>query len=153
MQDTATQAMTEVALGLSMAFFALLILALISIGLPNNNLANEQGKAGYEIERSLELNSDSQQETINDDKAVDARAFVFYWQGRWFDANMQEISLKSINHRQNIDNETQNQLVVVVTKSTPFEDLLTIKTNLDSFSIELAEMTSEWQNAFTQAGY
>ena len=32
--DTSTQAMTEVALGLSMAFFSLLILALFSIGLP-----------------------------------------------------------------------------------------------------------------------
>lgn len=32
--DTSTQAMTEVALGLSMAFFCLLILALFSIGLP-----------------------------------------------------------------------------------------------------------------------
>lgn len=34
MQDTTSSAMTEVALGLSMAFFALLIVALLSMSIP-----------------------------------------------------------------------------------------------------------------------
>jgi len=40
MQDTTTNAMTEVALGLSMAFFSLLIVTLLSMSVAKDNSAN-----------------------------------------------------------------------------------------------------------------
>ena len=158
MQDTATQAMTEVALGLSMAFFALLILALISISLPNSeNEADEQLTTQIEYERSFELNTSDNEaqassEHAESSKRLDkSRNIVFYWQQSWFDANMQPITVAAKYPVSETKTNGNIPLVVVVSKSTSFEELLTIQQDLKAYSIELAEMTPEWQKAFIQA--
>jgi len=159
MQDTATQAMTEVALGLSMAFFALLILALISISLPNSeNEADDQLATQIEYERSFELNTSDNEAQASSEHAESSkrsdksRNIVFYWQQSWFDANMQPITVAAKYPAAETKTNGNIPLVVVVSKSTSFEELLTIQQELKAYSIELAEMTPEWQKAFIQAG-
>lgn len=70
--DTSTQAMTEVALGLSMAFFCLLILALFSIGLPNQSQTNP---ASLNKEEQLSIADNNQKTSPSDIPVKDSSNF------------------------------------------------------------------------------
>lgn len=153
MQDTATQAMTEVALGLSMAFFALLILALISIGLPQQSTQNKVSNSAELFDETVSLNT-SEQNTQQVEQATTKQSLLFFWEGEYYDAQMKKVILPTwlVKQVQQTDKATAKprpNVVVVVPQSTDLQALLRIQASFSPLNIELAQFDSKWQQAFT----
>jgi hypothetical protein len=146
MQDTATQAMTEVALGLSMAFFALLILALISVSLPNNADSSElKAQPFVPIDQQIALGAGDQKSTTNNDSGDaqrQAQTIILYWEGQYFDLQHQAIDIKTMS---NLKHEKQAVLIVAVPAACSLDELLAIQSVFDGHDIKLTKLSSEWQ--------
>lgn len=93
-QDTSTQAMTEVALGLSMAFFAILIVALLSTSAAHQSPETQpQGMKPMTLpDTALSLGP----ATNNDKTTVDGQ-FIFYHDGKLLDQTLREVVVDSLD--------------------------------------------------------
>ena len=144
MQDTATQAMTEVALGLSMAFFALLILALISVSLPTeaelqSTSANKIDTEYVPSNKQITLNSNQTDAVFNDKKAANKaqkQTIILYWQGQFFDVNKQAFNPQSLS--------PQQAVIVAVSAQSNLQELLTIQEVFAQQDVKLTSLTKEW---------
>ncbi len=140
--DTSTQAMTEVALGLSMAFFALLILALISISLPANpnNLASDMAAqvklAAQHSQPSVNDSTKTQQEKAN--PAEKPPFIVLYWAGQYVDVNQQKIDISDIQ---------QQNVVIAVDPQIPFSQLVSIQGQFNGQEMRLTTLSDDWKIA------
>ena len=156
MQDTATQAMTEVALGLSMAFFALLILALISVTLPEESLVKDTQKSlQVSLDKSIELHAKDSAEYNTHSPEAAAPVFMFFYEKKWFNSELQKLSIQQVKSslaESNQDVSENNLLTVVVPSESSFEELLFIQQSLAPNPVQLAEMSEDWRQALAQAG-
>ena len=156
LQDTSTQAMTEVALGLSMAFFALLIIALMSVALPvqtpsdmaDNNLEipsqNGQGQSNHTLELALQalINSLDAKTKSASASALDSigqhTTVLFYWDGRFFNAQEQVVQINEAN--------MQHDIIVAVSPQLPFSQLMAIQDQFKGDKMRLTTLSPAWQN-------
>lgn len=149
-QDTSTQAMTEVALGLSMAFFALLIIALMSVSLPSsvNEIAkstSDNFKQQLEIAKKVNLSledSSAQEKPI--DKATISNTeevILLYWEGQFFDTQHQIVNLEELT--------ITNNIIVAVSSEIPFNQLINIQTQFAGNTLRLTQLSEQWHRAFT----
>lgn len=156
MQDTATQAMTEVALGLSMAFFALLILALISVTLSDESVASKsQDSLRVSLEDSLELQVAHMPDQITQSTDISAAVFMFFYEGEWFNSDIQKLNTQQIKNflaKVNRAEPEKSPLTVVVSRESSFEELLFIQQSLAPYPVQLAEMSEDWRQALAQSG-
>lgn len=93
-QDTSTQAMTEVALGLSMAFFAILIVALLSTSASHQPPETQMQSVKPMIlpETSLSLGA-----AATKDKATVNAQFIFYHNGKLLDQTLRDVGVDSLD--------------------------------------------------------
>jgi 16S rRNA G1207 methylase RsmC len=154
MQDTSTQAMTEVALGLSMAFFALLIIALMSVALPPNTQADAvkisktassaaKIDVSNQVELSIQTTSKNKQAAVSSDNAAkQEHTILLYWGGQYFDTQQQLISIDEVLSKQN--------LIVAVSPQIPFKHLITIQTQFAGKQMRLTTLSEQWQNSLSE---
>ncbi|MFT6267827.1 MAG: hypothetical protein ACJAVV_000626 [Alphaproteobacteria bacterium] len=156
MQDTSTQAMTEVALGLSMAFFALLIIALMSVALPSQIQANSVSKlnetsANIDLSNQIELSlqettqnkqSDNRQKSNKADASEQQQTILLFWGGQFFNTQQQLVSISEIR--------LSNDLVVAVSPQIPFNQLIDIQKQFVDKQMRLTTLSQEWQNALAE---
>ena len=158
LQDTSTQALTEVALGLSMAFFALLIIALFSMTLPSQ--VSDERKQGhentplykqdfsYEVliaanankqntdKQGAEKRSGSTGNTESTENKAQAPFIVLYWGGKYFDTNNRVLSIIDVQSRQNV--------IVAVDPQIPFEQLIDIQKAFAGKEMRLTRLSPDW---------
>jgi hypothetical protein len=128
MQDSTTNAMTEVALGLSMAFFSLLIVALLSISVPKSL-----------PEESKELNADSKNITISKQTKSSSSGpvqFAFYYDGYFYDQNLLPKKISNFDSKQG--------LVVAVDKKIAFSDVFTLRQQINHPNLSITTLNDEW---------
>ncbi len=166
--DHSTQAMTEVALGLSMAFFALLILALISMGSgldagamraassdekhDTNADASLRYQKGIYLEKELtpdlrkdaeQMNEGERQESKRSTLALkDNQLFIVFANEQFFDANLQPIKPEQLANDQS--------LVLAVSPELSFDKLLTLKSRFTQQDIHITALNEQWLNALAQ---
>lgn len=149
MQDTTTQAMTEVALGLSMAFFALLVLALISISLPSNTDTSPHQTSDIPQDRLLQLHSS---QNLKDDAGLgksQTQMLILYWKGQYYNLQKEPVELASIFS--SLEKASKNRdLVLAVSASTDLHQLLNIQASFAQRDIKLTKLSAEWEAAFEQ---
>ena len=92
--DTSTQAMTEVALGLSMAFFSLLILALFSIGLPDSTQKEEPSLT---IDEQLTLADNNEKPSKNQTAESRKQQYVFYFNQQFYDKQLTRLNIDNFS--------------------------------------------------------
>jgi hypothetical protein len=138
MQDTSTQAMTEVALGLSMAFFCLLILALFSIGLP------EQAK-----QLETQLHKPEQLTLVagakGQSKAPQPRAeqqFVFYFNGQFYDQVLQKRQIQSFTRSQ--------PLILAVPDNLALAQVMAVRKSIKHPNLSITLLNQEWLDKLEQ---
>lgn len=165
--DTNTQAMTEVALGLSMAFFSLLILALLSIS------AGNQSKSQSNVTSSTteKLTSASQEPSIQSDEQLlsmlnknrlsltDAKTteqgseggveaeqskttFIFYYKGQYYDTNLAPQSIDMVN--------PNKPTVVAVAPNLSFSEVMQVHQDFSAKEIQITAMDKNWLSAFAE---
>ena len=146
--DTSTQAMTEVALGLSMAFFSLLILALFSIGLPEQtqkkqHLQKDQPSLAEDEQLKLASNSEkpSQKRTSGNKK----QQYAFYFNGQFYDKQLNRLDIDNFSRF-----ETQQPLILAVQDSLPLIKIMALRKQINHPNLSITMLNQKWQTRLEQ---
>lgn len=129
-------AMTEVALGLAMAFFAIFVLVLVSLGEPAsaNDTASQQQQPVNVSDVNL---SNSKAERTLEGEEV----FVLYHQGAFYDQNLEPIQLEQI----------QAPMVLGVMPDLPLSQVIEIQSTVGSINnhstVAVTLLDEAWQQA------
>ena len=122
--------LTEVALALSMAFFALMVLSIFAL------TQTEQEKSSI---KSLVINNSSQVKKENKTKSK----VMFYFDNMFYDKNFQILDINKIK------NSKETHILAVPSKIS-VKKLFTIKTSLKNLNVKITQQTDEWEKAFNQ---
>ena len=126
--DYSHNPLTEVALALSMAFFALMVLTIFA-------LSQKQFKS-IESDK-ISINSKS---SINKDKKDKKRILVFYHNKNFYDQNLKIWRLE--NHGKQSDRYT-----LAVPKEMSVKELFEIKKIFQGLHLQVAEQNQQWSDA------
>jgi hypothetical protein len=151
--DTSTQAMTEVALGLSMAFFSLLILALFSIGLPDQvkQVAPQQLDSSLTPppkNEQLNLAANSSHSTTNKESKTTPETkqqYVFYFNGQFYDEQLTHLSIESLSNFGN-----QQSLILAVQENLPLLQVMAVRKQINHANLSITMLNQKWQNQLEQ---
>ena len=122
--------LTEVALALSMAFFALMVLSIFAL------TQKEQEKSSI---KSLVINNSSQVKIENKIKSK----FMFYFDNMFYDKNFQILDINKIKN-------SKETYILAVPSKISVKKLFTIKTSLKNLNVKITQQTEEWEKAFNQ---
>lgn len=136
--DTSTQAMTEVALGLSMAFFSLLILALFSIGLPNPTQKKEPSLA---IDEQLTLADNSGKSVESHTTGSKEQQFVFYFNQQFYDKQLTPLNIDNFSRF-----ETQQPLILAVQDNLPLIKIMALRKQINHPQLSITMLDHKWQS-------
>ena len=126
--DYSHNPLTEVALALSMAFFAIMVLTIFA-------LSQKQFKS-IESDK-ISMNSKS---TIDKDKKDKKRTLVFYHNNNFYDQNLK------IWRLENQDKQTDRYTLAVPTKMS-VKELFEIKKNFQGLDLQVTEQNHQWNEA------
>ena len=126
--DYSHNPLTEVALALSMAFFAIMVLTIFA-------LSQKQFKS-TESDK-ISINSKS---SVNKDKKDEKRTLVFYHNKNFYDQNLKRWRLK--NHEE----KTVRYTLAVPTKMA-VKELFEIKNLFQGFDLQVTEQSQQWNEA------
>ena len=162
MQDTSTQAMTEVALALSMAFFSLLIVALISIGLPANNdsvalikevTATQQIQASdtnmTEVQTHSETSDQANAKPYNDATEHAQSNFLFFYKDQLYmmkggsNSKANDIDSLVLFDKHYL---VGGDLIIVLPEQTSVSQLRHLQEQFRDKQMQFAVMSGEWLN-------
>ena len=122
--------LTEVALALSMAFFALMVLSIFAL------TQTEQEKSSI---KSLVVNNSSQVKKENKFKSK----VMFYFDSVFYDKNFQILDINKIKN-------SKETYILAVPSKISVKKLFTIKTSLKNLNVKITQQTEEWEKAFNQ---
>ena len=126
--DYSHNPLTEVALALSMAFFAIMVLTIFA-------LSQKQFKS-IESDK-LSINSKS---SINKDKKDKKRILVFYYNKNFYDQNLKIWRLV-------IQGKQTDRYTLAVPKEMSVKELFEIKKIFQDFDLQVTEQNQQWNNA------
>jgi hypothetical protein len=133
MQDTTTSAMTEVALGLSMAFFTLLIVALLSMGFPKDAQSNVTTlPEGLQDKTVLDIQVDSK----NLGSTKSETQFAFYFDDKFYDESLVLRSIASFAKDKN--------LIIAVNPTLSFADVLSLRQQINHPKLSITASNKTW---------
>jgi hypothetical protein len=141
--DTSTQAMTEVALGLSMAFFSLLILALFSIGLPEQALQNEpvqKNQPPLNNDEQLKLASSNGKKSQSKTSVNEKQQYAFYFNEQFYDKQLNRLSIDNFARF-----ETQQPLILAVQDSLPLVQIMALRKQINHPNLSITMLNQTWQ--------
>ena len=143
--DHAQSAMTEVALALAMAFFAIMVLAMISMG--SSVQANKTQKAEASVDLtdmqlSLQaLQPDQKNNQLNPSKETiktvgpDDLLVVFY-QGQWFDRTLSPLNPESLS--------ADKPVILALDPDLPLNEAIAARSQLARSNITIAPLDRQW---------
>ena len=126
--DYSHNPLTEVALALSMAFFAIMVLTIFA-------LSQKQFKS-IESDK-ISINSKS---SINKDNKDKKRILVFYHNKKFYDQNLKIWRLEN-------QGKQTNKYTLAVPKEMSVKELFEIKKIFQDFDLQVAEQNQQWNNA------
>jgi len=135
-----SQAMTEVALGLAMAFFAMMILAMLSMS--SSAMVNgEERKAGaiaVSLRQKSEPVNDSQPgaESKNGSLTNADDLIIIYYQGRYLNTQLESLDVKSLNDSQNY--------VLALSPNLSLKTVLAVKSEISAPNLVITELDEAW---------
>lgn len=132
--DSSTHAMTEVALGLSMAFFSILILALLSMSVPQKDVSKAESTDSQEsVELSPIALSNSENEQTD---GASTQRLVFYYQGQLYSRELQKLDLPSL--------QDGNDTVIAVPENIAFVELMRLKKSFAQQNVSVTMLDQAW---------
>lgn len=142
--DTSTQAMTEIALGLCMAFFSLLILALFSIGLPKQIQSNEAAtntQSSLSNQEQLQLVGNKGKNASGNPPESKKQQYVFYFNGAFYDKQPKRLT---INHLSQF--ETEQPLILAVQDNLPLLQVMAVRKQINHPNLSITMLDQKWKN-------
>jgi len=140
MQDTSTNAMTEVALGLAMAFFSLLIVTMISMTMSLQSPTSKNLESMQDQE-TISILSNKTSKSVKSEGEV-KQQFVFYYEGELFDETLSSCSLQCIQQKEH--------LVIAVAKNLNFNEVYELKIRLNHPNLSITTLNKAWTERLSQ---
>lgn len=142
MEDhTTNHALTEVALALAMAFFSIMILAMVSMSIPRAaksqtaessvNLPNDKVKMQQNDASSKPDNSQSPTQFSHS-----AQQFVFYFDQQFFNQKLQVIDLSGLK---------QGEVVLALPANLTVAEALKVKGRINRSDLVITQYNEQWQ--------
>ncbi len=122
--------LTEVALALSMAFFALMVLSIFAL--------TQQEQENPSI-KSLVINSNSQAKKEN---KINPKV-IFYFDNKFYNKNFKIWDLNTIKN-------SEESYILAVPSKISVKQLFLIKTSLKNLNVKITQQTAEWENALNK---
>ena len=122
--------LTEVALALSMAFFALMVLSIFAL----THKEHENSPIN-----SLVINKNSQ--TKEENKIN--QTVIFYFDNNIYDKNFKKLDLNTIKN-------SKESYILAVPSKISVKKLFLIKTSLKNLNVKITQQTAEWENALNK---
>lgn len=146
MQDTTSSAMTEVALGLSMAFFTLLIVALLSMSVPKESTIEKLVKTASNTPKDL-IKNEAINIQMNSDKNVKPSnkkrlQFAFYFKKKFYDKTL---TLRSIERF-----SQEEPLVIAVDPTLAFADVFALRQQIQHPNLSITTSNKAWNKRLKQ---
>ena len=146
-QNQQNNAMTEVALALAMAFFCIMVLALISMdtGQESTKIAQE---ASVSIERPLTAHKSQQQQepaspnNLEHPQQVLAQNMLVSAYGQFFDSHLQPVTIQQWLPQHKAD----KPVILAVMPNANIHDIMLMKQQLPAHT-QITLITTEWQQA------
>jgi hypothetical protein len=141
--DTSTQAMTEVALGLCMAFFCLLILALFSIGLPEQaqkNVPVQKNQPSFASDEQLKLASNSKKPSSSKIDQNNKQQYAFYFDGKFYDKQLKRLNSDNFERF-----DTQQPLILAVQDSLALIQIMALRKQINHPNLSITMLNQKWQ--------
>ena len=149
--ETDSQAMTEVALGLAMVFFAMMILAMMSMSIPRESVAssatsqesysnaalNEGIRVAANSKATPEAEASSQAlpENTNYEKANNDNIIIFY-QNRYLDISLHRLDVASLS--------TAEHYILALSPDLSLSEVLAARTQISSPNLTITELDEAW---------
>ena len=122
--------LTEVALALSMAFFALMVLSIFAL---------TQKDQENPLIKSLVINNNSQAKKENRTNPK----VIFYFNNKFYNKNFKKWDLNTIKN-------SKESYVLAVPSKISVRQLFIIKASLKNLNVKITQQTTEWENAFNK---
>ena len=122
--------LTEVALALSMAFFALMVLSIFA-------LTQKEYKNSSIKSLVIVNNSQSKNENKKNPKVL------FYFDNQFYNKNFKIWDLNTIKN-------SKEGYILAVPSKISVKQLFLIKTSLKNLNVKITQQTVEWENAFNK---
>jgi len=122
--------LTEVALALSMAFFALMVLSIFAL--------TQKDQENPSI-KSLVINNNSQAKKENRTNPK----VIFYFNNKFYNKNFKKWDLNTIKN-------SKEAYVLAVPSKISVRQLFIIKASLKNLNVKITQQTTEWENAFNK---
>jgi len=136
---TDSQAMTEVALGLAMAFFAMMILAMMSMSVPN-------AKVKESVDIVINSNAQTDGRALNDsenkktsEQVIDDNIIIFY-QGQYLDVSLQPVNLETLNTKL----DTSKRYILALSPDLSLSEALIARSQISSPNLAITELDEAW---------
>jgi hypothetical protein len=142
MQDTTSSAMTEVALGLSMAFFTLLIVALLSMSVPHGVAIHDRLKSSNNTSKDLTKKTKVDikvNNKANDDSIIQ---FAFYYNNNFYDKSLIVRTIDSF--------AKEAPLVIAVDPQLAFADVFALRQQVNHPKLSITLSNKAWRTRLTQ---
>ncbi|MFC3120472.1 hypothetical protein [Agaribacter flavus] len=147
MHDSGTNAMTEVALGLSMAFFSILILALMSMGAHSSAVSenSENAKAFKHLSLHALDPSPAKSSEAAQNMGAHKQQLYFYVDGKVFDDKGEAVLQDRL-----AEIAKNTDIVIAVKGSLALQDALDVQAEFDGLPVKLTTMSQEWYTFLTR---
>ena len=122
--------LTEVALALSMAFFALMVLSIFAL--------TQKDQENPSI-KTLVINNNSQAKKENRTNPK----VIFYFNNKFYNKNFKKWDLNTIKN-------SKEAYVLAVPSKISVRQLFIIKASLKNLNVKITQQTTEWENAFNK---
>lgn len=143
-QDNTTQAMTEVALGLSMAFFAILIVALLSMGVPPSEDAETGAQATPDTENKFSLvESRNSAEPQNSAASPEEQPqFLFLYEGNLYNSALKPFEVAML--------EKSQPVYLAVPANAAMDEVIKVKARINHPNLSITLLNQAWKTRLEQ---
>ena len=128
------QAMTEVALGLAMAFFAIMIISMVSMSVQRAPMPSASGPAVQVSAPATEPGMEDVDGALSQSSANDF--FIVYYQGKYLDAELNAVSPKSLPFA--------DRYVLAIDPALSFQEVMKVRTEIVAANLVITELNSAW---------
>ena len=128
-----SNAMTEIALALAMAFFSIMVLAMVSMGSAMQVQSKTASGLADGIQLSLPAAVASEATTT---RAVAADEMIIHWRGRFYDSTLQPIEITSL--------PTGEHRVLAIAPDLSIGEAMAVREKIATADLEVTVLDARW---------
>ena len=134
-----SNAMTEIALALAMAFFSIMVLAMLSMGSGLQAESSAETRVAEGIHLGLPATGETETTETRD---VAADEVIVYWRGRFFDAALEPVAPADFAGR--------GRLVLAIAPDLSISEAMAVRGQIAAADLEVTALDARWMQTLEE---